>query len=60
VEALRDAVIPDNSGRPETILVITDGAPENRRGVEEVICAASDDLEHGDDLRIVFVQVRSS
>jgi len=56
-EALTDAVIPDNIGRPETVLVITDGAPENRRGVEEVIRAAADGLDNGDDLRVVFVQV---
>ena len=59
VEALRDAVIPDNRGRPETILVITDGAPENRRGVEGVIKVAAGRAVSHEDLRIVFVQVGS-
>jgi hypothetical protein len=56
-EALADAVIPDNLGRPETILVITDGAPDNRQRVEQVITAAAHGLHKSDDLRIVFVQV---
>ena len=59
-EALEDAVIPDNRGRPETILIITDGAPENRRSVEAVIKAASNKIQDEDDLRIVFVQVQAS
>jgi len=56
-DALKDAVIPDNRGRPETILVITDGAPEKRRAVEKVLLNASEATEYSDDLRVVFVQV---
>ena len=53
----QDAVVPDNIGTPETILVITDGAPEDRAAVEVVIQMAADALVNPDDLRIVFVQV---
>jgi len=56
-EALVDAFIPDNKGRPETILVITDGAPENRRSVEDAIVEAVTATKFDDDLRVVFVQV---
>jgi hypothetical protein len=56
-EALADAIGPDNLGRPETILVITDGAPENRQTVEYVIQNASEMMHSEDDIRIVFVQV---
>ena len=56
-DALEDAVIPDNRGRPETILVITDGAPEKRRAVEKLLVNASEATEYSDDLRVVFVQV---
>jgi Mg-chelatase subunit ChlD len=56
-EALEDAVIPDNKGRPETILVITDGAPENRRSVEDAIVGAAMATTYDDDLKVVFVQV---
>jgi hypothetical protein len=56
-EALKDAVISDNRDRPETILVITDGAPENRKAVEQVLVDASEATEFDDDLRVVFVQV---
>jgi Mg-chelatase subunit ChlD len=56
-EALADAIIPDNIGRPETILIITDGTPENRRSVEVLIQNAANALVNSDDLRIVFVQV---
>jgi uncharacterized protein YegL len=56
-EALKDAVIADNRGRPETVLVITDGAPENRQAVEQVLVDASEATEFDDDLRVVFVQV---
>ena len=59
VGALEDAVIPDNRGRPETILVITDGAPENRQAVEKVLVDTSEATEYSDDLRVVFVQVGS-
>ena len=58
-DALKDAVIPDNRGRPETILVITDGAPENRQAVEKVLVDTSEATEYSDDLRVVFVQVGS-
>mmetsp|Transcript_4840 Transcript_4840/g.6231 ORF Transcript_4840/g.6231 Transcript_4840/m.6231 type:complete len:467 (+) Transcript_4840:57-1457(+) len=57
--ALADAVLPDNIGKAETILVITDGAPDNRKQCEHIIQAASAGLVNEDDLRIVFVQVGS-
>ena len=56
-EALVDAFVPDNRGRPETVLVITDGAPEHRPSVELAIVEAAEAAQHDDDLRVVFVQV---
>ena len=43
--------------KPMTLLVVTDGAPDNRQAVEDVIRRASDALVAPDDLRILFVQV---
>jgi len=37
--------------------VITDGAPERRKAVEQTIVEASFDLAHPADLKIVLVQV---
>lgn len=54
---MADAVTPDNFGTPETIIVLTDGAPDNRKAVEKVIQAAANGLSAPDDLRILFIQV---
>jgi len=57
-EALEDKFLrPDNEGVPETVLVITDGAPEDRRSVESLLEQKAQGLKFDDDLRVVFVQV---
>jgi hypothetical protein len=43
--------------KPSTLLVVTDGAPDNRGAVEEEIRRASNSLIEHDDLRILFVQI---
>lgn len=63
---LADAVKPDTPakggglffGRPETILVITDGVPDNAPAVEEVIINATNRYMRTDnDLSISFIQI---
>jgi hypothetical protein len=55
---LEDAVKPDDaSGRPETILVITDGTPDNKSAVERVIIAATKKMKSDEDLSITIIQV---
>lgn len=64
---LIDAVKPDNfdssksaksmKRRPETILCITDGLPDAKAKVEEVIIDAANALESDDQLSITFIQV---
>ena len=63
---LADAVKPDTPaadgrlffGRPETILVITDGVPDNAQAVEEVIINATNQYMRTDnDLSISFIQI---
>ncbi|MGI0486698.1 vWA domain-containing protein [Pantanalinema rosaneae CENA516] len=41
----------------ETILVITDGEPDDRRAVMEVIIAATRQMERDEELAISFIQV---
>jgi uncharacterized protein with von Willebrand factor type A (vWA) domain len=41
----------------ETILVITDGEPDDRRAVVEVIVAATQRMERDEELAIAFIQV---
>ena len=60
--ALADSIHPDNEGSPETILIITDGAPDkkNRRQSEDELRKAAkwllrDDVPD-DQVRIVFLQ----
>lgn len=43
----------------ETILVVTDGEPDDRRAVFEVIINASRQMEHDEELAISFIQVGS-
>ena len=61
-KVLLDAVEPDNLGasgkrKPETILIITDGVPDNRTSVEKVIIDASNKLDVDNDLSITVIQV---
>ncbi len=64
-QVLDDAVKPDSyerdgTRRPETILVITDGAPTDRQKVEEVIIRATFQyMERDEDLSITFMQIGS-
>jgi uncharacterized protein with von Willebrand factor type A (vWA) domain len=44
-------------GRSETILVVTDGEPDDSRAVMRVIVEASRRLERRDDLRLSLIQV---
>merc|ERR1712083_311478 len=55
--ALAEAVTPDMLGRAETILVITDGAPNSRSNVEKEIVKASKQLCRAEDLSMSFIQV---
>ncbi len=63
LQVLDDAVKPDSyerdgMRRPETILVITDGAPTDRQKVEEVIIRATFQyMERDEDLSITFMQI---
>ena len=43
----------------ETIIVITDGVPNNRMGVTSVIVEASRQMERDEELAISFIQVGS-
>ena len=53
-----DAYEPDGTRRPETILVITDGAPTDRKKVEECIIRATHQyMEREEDLSITFMQI---
>jgi hypothetical protein len=45
------------SDMPLTILILTDGAPDNRHSVEEVIRKANDKIEYDDDLSILIIQI---
>ena len=65
-KVLIDAIEPDSvdaSGarlKPETILIITDGAPDNPTAVEEIIVSATKNariMRHADDLSISILQV---
>lgn len=58
--ALAEALQPDTMGRAETVLVITDGAPNSRPGVEQEIVKASRQLCRDEDLTITFLQVGSA
>ena len=63
-KVLEDAVLPDTvisasdkTHRPETILVITDGVPDNRKAVVDVIVKATKAITRDEDLSITFIQV---
>mmetsp|Transcript_65819 Transcript_65819/g.176008 ORF Transcript_65819/g.176008 Transcript_65819/m.176008 type:complete len:298 (-) Transcript_65819:60-953(-) len=58
--ALAEALQPDTMGRAETVLVITDGAPNNQAGVEHTIVSAARQLCRDQDLAITFLQVGSA
>ena len=47
------------TGRPSTILVITDGEPDDRRAVEKTIKEASNNLNRDEDLSLSFIQIGS-
>ena len=66
-EVLQDAVAPDNfviskSGKhkhrkPETILIVTDGVPDNKEKVEKVIVDAANGIDEDQELSITVIQV---
>jgi len=45
------------SGRGTTILVITDGEPDNKHDVEQAIINASNRLQRDEDLSLSFIQI---
>jgi hypothetical protein len=45
--------------RPETILVVTDGAPDDEKGVMRAIVRASKRVQQLDELAVSFIQVGS-
>jgi len=42
---------------PLTVLILTDGTPDNRLSVEEVIRTANDNIKYDDDLSILIIQI---
>ncbi len=61
-QVLGDAVKPDSgqgaNRRPETILVISDGEPSDKKEVEQVIINATRQYMRNDaDLSITFIQI---
>jgi hypothetical protein len=47
----------ERGGTPETILVITDGEPNEQEAVKRVITQAANRLERDEDLSISFIQI---
>jgi uncharacterized protein with von Willebrand factor type A (vWA) domain len=45
------------SGKPETILVVTDGEPDDRKAVFQVIIQATKKLKSDEELGISFIQI---
>lgn len=45
------------SPRPETILVITDGAPDDEKGVMKSILRAAKRVQRQDELAVMFIQI---
>jgi hypothetical protein len=48
-----------NAGKPETILVITDGQPDNEEEVKKAIINVTKRLKKKEELSISFVQIGS-
>lgn len=58
VAVLQDALNHHfQGGKPETILVITDGEPDDRKSVFETIIQATKKLNTDEDLGISFIQI---
>ena len=55
--ALTAALSDFNSETPRTIIVITDGQPDNKKAVADVIMNASRQLKRDEDLAIGFFQI---
>ncbi len=45
------------SGKPETILVVTDGEPDDRKSVFQVLIQATQKLKSDEELAISFIQI---
>lgn len=56
-KVVEDAIEPDNAGRPETLLVITDGVPNNQDAVEQIIIKATKKMKKNEELSITIVQI---
>ena len=52
-----DHPVPSKPRKPETILIITDGSPDSKKDVEDVIINATKLMQSDNDLSITFVQV---
>lgn len=59
-DVLGDAFRPDTPGKSETILVITDGVPNNRNNLERAIIGYTNSMKNRNDLLISFIQVGDS
>ena len=44
-------------GKPETMLIITDGEPNDREAVKRVIIEAANTIERDEDLSLSFIQI---
>ena len=51
--------VEQTKAKSETIIVITDGEPDNRMGVTDVIVEASQRMERDEELAVSFIQVGS-
>jgi len=54
---LASALAPDTTGKPETILIITDGAPNSRIKLEKTIKNYTNTMKNRSELLISIVQV---
>jgi len=54
---LASAFVPDTTGKPETILVITDGIPNSRNKLESTILKYTKTMKNRSELLISIVQV---
>ena len=56
-KVLRDALPAEASGKPQSILVITDGCPDDTKSAENLIINTINGLSSSDELSLTFIQV---
>ena len=56
-KVLIDALPAEASGKPQSILIITDGCPDDARSTEDLIINTINSLPSPDDLSLTFIQV---